>query len=360
MSSVPARIEKSALPTGAGNQFELALQEASDELDISWMHSSFGLAGLPLRPVYDRSQTHTAGTLANGAAKRKELTHFHRAGQSCSLNINSPVYHLPSSDREIPIGVPWGARARLLILWTTTQAQAQAKQNGNRWIEIGSSIKSWLDDVGVPYCLSSINATKEQLIRLSFARFTLIMNHGGRQFFRDDCLFESGIFEDSDLEAYTDGRMTDVRMPLGLKLSQNAYNNFTGRDSIPIPTQALRGISNNSMAIDMFVYFLFRLRSIDENETVLITWKTLISQFGNKEPKSKFIQVFKPSIDKALEALQCATFVVDDEGLRLHHIRPVEFRKLFVVAPKVVKPTRARLANRIPPIEQPTFELVSP
>ena len=339
-----------AKATDLARQYELALQGSpDDELDISFMHCSFCLSGLPLRPLIDRSQTPTDGSLPIIPGRRKELPAFFRRGGSCSLSINATNLQLPISGREICTGVPWGSRSRLLVLWATTAAQ---QNDTNTWLEIGS-IRSWLKVIGVQYCQDSINAIKDQLIRLSFARFTMLMAHGGNQFFTNDCLFESGVFEDTDLENYADNDLTNVRMPLGLKLSDKAFQRFSGRDAIPVPTQALRTIANNSMAIDLFVYMLFKLRVIPEGETTLINWKALIGQFGNGESKSRFIKDYKASIDRAIEAMSCAAKVaVDDEGLRLHHVRPAEFRSLFVVAPSTSttsRITRNRLVNRIMP-----------
>ena len=320
-----------AKATDLARQYELALQGSpDDELDISFMHSSFCLSGLPLRPLIDRSQTPSDSTLPAIPGRRKELPAFFRRGGSCSLSINATNLQLPISGREICTGVPWGSRSRLLVLWATTAAQ---QNDTNTWLEIGS-IRSWLKVIGVQYCQDSINAIKDQLIRLSFARFTMLMAHGGNQFFTNDCLFESGVFEDTDLENYADNDLTHVRMPLGLKLSDKAFQRFSGRDAIPVPTQALRTIANNS-------------------ETFLINWKSLIGQFGNGESKSRFIKDYKASIDRAIEAMSCAAKVaVDDEGLRLHHVKPAEFRRLFVVAPSTSttsKITRNRLVNRIMP-----------
>ena len=333
-------------------QYALALQGAADdELDVSFMHSSLCVSGLPLRPpLAKKSDSSSDATLPAFKGRRKELSHFHRVSGTCTLSINTPTLVLPVSHRELVVGLPWGARARLLVLWITTAAQN--RQDDNRWLEIGS-IRSWMSEVGVPYCRESIEAVKDQLIRLSFARFTLMMRRDGQTCFKDDCLFENGVFEDQDLESFADGNLPGVRMPTALRLSDNAYRRFSGRDAIPVPTQALRTISNNSMAIDLFIFMLFRLRTISEGEITMIPWKTLISHFGDpatKSSKGQFLKDFKGSISKAVEALTCAQVDINDEGLRLHHVRPTEYRKLFAVAPSVMRPVaRKRLTNRVVP-----------
>ena len=343
MSSMPQALSEREI----ARQYELALQPTGDDdLDLSFLHSSFCLSGLPLRPLIDRKQIPTDSTLPALQGRRKEISSFHRRGSGCSLSINSPTIELPDSQRKLMIGVPWGARARILMLWITTQSQAQREDN--RWLEFGS-IRSWMNSVGIHYCTDSINSIKDQLIRLSFARFTILMSKGDHLYFDDDRLFEAGVVENQDLERYADGDMSNVRMPIGLKLSEKAFSRFTGKDAIPIPTSSLHSISNNPMAIDLFVYLCYRLRTIPERDTALISWKTLISQFGNGEHKSQFLQSFGPSISKAVDAMTCAKVEIDDEGLRIHHAPPAEFRRMFVVAPAAKKQTKVRTANRVLP-----------
>lgn len=328
-------------------QYELALRPTGDDdLDVSFLHSSFCLTGLPLRALTRRKQTPTGTTLPATTSERKEITTFHRRGTACSLSINTPTLPLPDG-RDLTIGVPYGARARILLLWLTTEAQRQ-RDNGNRWFEFGS-IRSWINQTGISYCKETIESVKDQLIRLSFANFTMTLNQNSLTYFKNDILFESGVFHDDDLLNYADDNLAAVRMPIGLELSQKAFERFTGTGAIPIPTQSLQTIANNSMAIDLFVYFCFKLRQIPQNETHMITWKNLIAQFGSGEPRSLFIQSFRGSIEKAIVALTCARVDVDEEGLRLHHAPPADFRRMFVVAPQAKKQTKVRTANRIPP-----------
>ena len=329
-------------------QYELALRPSGDgDLDVSFLHSSFCLSGLPLRALARRSkQSPTGSTLPADALPRKEIQTFHRRGTACSLTINTPTLPL-SENGELTIGVPYGSRARILMLWITTEAQRQ-RDTGNRWMEFGS-IRSWINQMGISYCSETINALKDQLIRLSFANFTMTLNQNSMMYFKNDILFESGVFHEQDLEYYAADDLPNVRMPIGLELSQKAFERFTRDNAIPIPTQSLHGIANNSMAIDLFVYFCYKLRQIPPGEMSMVTWKNIIGQFGNGEPKSLFLQSFRGSIDKAIGALTCARIDVDDEGLRLHHAPPADFRRMFVVNPQPRKQAKVRTANRILP-----------
>ena len=315
-------------------QLELALSGTSggnhdeESLDVSFMSKSFCLSGLPLRRL-------------------QNMREFHRNDDSFSLSINSPSIMLPGGD-AVEIGLPYGARARLLILWMTTLARANGRTPGDRWLEIGK-IDEWLEEVGITPHTENAAMAKEQLIRLSFANFTMVMRKEGLDYFRSDRLTESAVFAEEDLLHYAAGNLAKVRFPLGVELSEKAYQRFTGKDAIPIPTQALRKISNNAMALDIFVYLCFKLPSLGKNESVLLSWKALIKQFGNKEAKSKFRQVFDVSIAKALDAYEGARVDVTDEGLILHYADPAELRKLFVARPKPLLAGPPKRRNRIAP-----------
>ena len=325
-----------------------------DEFDVTFMHRSFCLSGLPLRPLYKREDTPPQrGTLPAPVGRRKELSRFHRVGSTCSLSIDALPVTLPGTGQEIEVGVPWGAKARLLMMWLTSQARSPSCEN--RWLEIGS-IRSWLAEVGVPYHPDSIAGVKEQLIRLSFAIFTMALKKDSLMYFEKDSLFDGAIFEGSDLESYARGDIQDVRFPVGLRLSEKAYNRFTGKDAIPIPTQVLSKISNNAMALDLVLYLSYRLPMLSPSESSLVSWSTLIAQFGNGEAKSKFRQVFDNSISLALRAFEAAKVDVTEEGLVLHHSDPAEWRRMFAVrlpdgAKSTSNPRKPRLANRIAPVQ---------
>ncbi|MEI8394809.1 MAG: replication protein RepA [Rhodospirillaceae bacterium] len=347
MKSTEATEQKQPVPA---NQLELSFNDVQpgEELDVSFMHRSFGLSGLPLRQPFAKDTSRHTGTTLPAKDRRAELTKFHRTGASCALTINSMGFTLPGGYEINNIGLPFGAKARLLVLWLTTQARQQS--DNNRWLEIGS-IKSWLTTVGVPYHSENISAVKEQLVRLSFARFTMMLNRNNLMYFNNDQLIESSVFEEQDLMRYDQGDLVNVRLPVGIKLGENAYNRFTGQEVIYVPTQALSEISNSAMAIDIFLYLCYRLPTLSPSEEILVSWKSLIAQFGNGEAKSKFQQTFLTSIERALKAYERANVEINAEGLLLRYSDPAGRRKMFVLSPaSTEKPmTRKRLANRIIP-----------
>jgi hypothetical protein len=304
-------------------QLDLPLP-VGERIDVSFLHKSFCLAGLPIR--------------------RPKDNFFSRTDDRFALTINSRKLALPGGGL-FDTGVPWGAKARLLIVWMSTQAKDPNRVAGDRWLEIGR-IREWLASIGIKPNGDAIAATKEQLIRLSFASFDMVWRENGLDLFKGDQLVDGAAFDAGDLAHYATGAMDKVRWPTGILMSTRAYDRFS-KDAIPIPTQRLREISHSAMAIDTFVYLCYKLPQVPKGETQLVPWRDLIASFGSKEAPSLFRANFSNSIATALNAYPEAKVDMTDEGLVLHHSDPAELRQAFisVVLPDTGKPRR-QLRNR--------------
>jgi hypothetical protein len=207
-----------------------------------------------------------------------------------------------------------------------------------------------MDEIGVSSHHESVSMTKEQMLRLASANFTMVLRNEGLDFFRSDRLIDGAVFAEDDLTHYAAGNLQRVRFPMGVELTEKAYQRFRSQMAIPVSTSALRSISNNAMAIDIFIFFSFKLPLITRDESVLVKWQQLIAQFGDRESKSRFRQVFETSINKAKDAYAGANVDITDEGLVLRYSDPVEARKMFVVSSINTPSTplqRIRKRNRI-------------
>jgi hypothetical protein len=304
-----------------------------EDLDVSFLLRTFCAAGLPTtRP-------------------RDEMTAFHRSDGRIALTVSPQEIGLPSGT-ICRIGVPYGAQARLLMLWAATEARDHRRASDDQWIEIGR-IKPWLSSIGIKPHSETVSKTKDQLLRISFVHYTIVMGGDGEDtLFRNEPLVDGGIFGKGDLEHYAAGRLKEIRWPTGLRLSQSALDHFRN-DSIPIPTSRLPMVAHSAMALDLFSYLCYRLPMIPPGETLLITWRELIKKFGSGETAGKFKQTFQSSIGAAIRAYPEANVSLADEGLRLHYSDPAVLRQPFVALPRsepaasVRKRARAQKTRRI-------------
>ena len=338
-TSASADMSSALSTTGTGDD---------ESLDISFMSRSFCIAGLPLRRQFERDKL-----TRKAIEPQREATRFNRSDRQFSFTVEGKLLTLPRDPEplHIPIGVPYGARARLLILWMTTQARI----GGDRWLELGK-ISEWLASVGMSHNSDGALAAKEQLIRLSFATFTMIFNdrEGKREFFNDNQLVETKVFGEDEMFHYAQGNIAKVRYPLGLQLSVPAFDHFSGGDVIPVSTEALREIANNAMAIDIFVYLNYRLPYIRSEEMQEVSWSKLAKQFGNiGDTGTRFRQVFEASVEKALRAYRNADVRITERGLELRYSPHAGTRRTLVAVPRTAEPIvidqTTRVRNRISP-----------
>jgi len=307
-------------------QLRLALEAPEappgSSLDVAFLTRYFALAGLPVK-------------------RPRDETSFVRNTDEFSLSINAPTLGIVGGKRDEKhnIGVPWGPKARLLTVWLSTAAQDPARGADDRWVDIGP-IKGWLASIGVNVHGDAPSRAKEQLLKLTFASFNMQVRRAGLTLFSNETLIEKGVFGERDLAHYAAGNLKDVRWPVGLQLSRNAFDRFR-ENGIAIPTQRLTRVSHSAMAIDTLVFLCYRLPLIERGEEDLVTWRQLALQFGSREPPSKFRESFDSTIRQALDAYPEAQVQVTDEGLRLRHSDPAVLSRAFVALPPR-DPPRAR------------------
>jgi len=307
----------------------LGAREPADAIDVSFLHKSFCVAGLPLR------------------APRMPMKPWTRNDEHFALTVSPQSVMLPGG-RMIDIGVPFGPKARLLAVWMATEVKDPNRAAGDRWLEIGK-VTSWLRSIGIAPVTGrngNLNAVKEQLVRLSFSHFTMIMKgptvgappeSDSHTLFKSDKLIDGGVFRDEDLQLYADGAHGQMAWPKGLLLTSKAYDRFS-HHAIPVPTARLAMIAHSAMALDIFMFLCYRLPLLSPQEDELVTWRQLIAHFGNGEAPSKFKETFATSIRSALDAYPEARVDIVNEGLRMRYSDPADLKRAFVPGAKFPKP----------------------
>ncbi len=286
-----------------------------DGRDISFLHKGFCHCGLPLRKQ------------ENGTVWSKSDGHF-------SFMVTGSPYTL-SNGQVIEIGLPYGSKARLLSVFLASEIKNPNRRPDDRTIHFGR-VSQWLRDVGVTPssgAKGTIQATKEQLIRLAFATFTMTMKGENKtQWFHRESLIEGGCMADGDMESFAQGDYTKLSWPDHVTLTHNAHQRMMTQ-AIPIATQRLQAIASNASAIDFFVWLSYRLPRIPLGDEILVPWSALCFQFGDAPYASKFKQVYLESIKTALAAYPEANVDITAEGLVLRYSEPSVPRRPMVAVP---------------------------
>ena len=209
-------------------------------------------------------------------------------------------------DGAVRVGVPYGSRARLILLYL----QSEAIRTNSRQIELGRSLRVWLGKLGVPIGGKSMKDVREQALRISRCRMTFQITRGDKIGFINQNIVDSGLFS------------ADLSGPL-LETVHLSERFFTELKKHPVPLQeaAIRALSNSSQALDIYCWLTYRLHSLPRDTP--ITWLALQAQFGTtysglRDFRKRFIE----SLQMALAVYPDADVEVNPLGLTLRKSRP--------------------------------------
>ena len=275
----------------------------AEDGEIGFLYSGWAQSGLPHKK------------LADDASWQVRTDHV-------SLVVQPGLRHTLTGD-PIPVGVPYGSRARLICLFL----QSEALRTNSREVELGRSLHSWLKKMGISIGGKSMAAVRDQAERISRCRISFQIRHGNRTGLVNQNILDTAMFvEDDDSQ----GSLFVERA----KLSEMFFEQLQ-RHPVPIEEAAISAISNNSMAIDVYCWLAYRLHVLSAPTSV--SWKSLHGQFGNGIARlDKFRQLFKSTVELALSVYPEAKVDVGGRGLVLNPSRPP-------VSPKVVSLASKRL-----------------
>ena len=224
--------------------------------------------------------------------------------------IVEPGMRRAACGKPEPVGVPYGSRARLILL----RLQSEALRTGSREVELGKSLRDWLSRMGIPVGGASFRAVRDQTERISRCRLTFEVRHGGRVGLSNQSIMESAIFLESD----DPGQGSLFAQTATLS---EAFFQQLKRHPVPLEESAIRAISNNSMALDVYAWLAYRLHSLVKSTP--ISWVSLKKQFGSGFGRiDNFRASFCASLRLALAVYPHARVGVEDAGLLLHPSRP--------------------------------------
>jgi hypothetical protein len=217
------------------------------------------------------------------------------------------------------VGVPFGAHARLILLFL----QTEALRTGSREVELGASLRQWMSRLGIQPGGSAFRSVREQAERISRCRLSFHISGNGRtsalvnQSVVDKALF----IEESD--NHQQGRLSlEVA-----KLSEGYFEQLR-RHPVPLEEAAIKSLANNSAAMDAYIWLAYRLHSLKGDTAV--TWKALKAQFGtNYKELYHFKSKWPKSLLLAMAVYPDAKVDITEQGVVLKPSRPPVAPKLL-------------------------------
>jgi len=265
------------------------LEEENSALGITY--SGFCLTALPHRRLPDEQ-------------------HWERRGQRITLVVEPG--RLPDGKGSTKLyGVPYGSRARLILLYLQTQAIRSKSPE----VELGRSMKAWMERMGASIGGKAYQDIREQANRISACHLTFMWDGERKSAFSKDSIVKDGI----QLWDGLDDRQQRLWVET-VKLSDSFFKALK-EHPVPIWEPAIKAIATQSMAIDIYVWLSYRLHVL--GRATPITWAAVHGQFGAgyravRQFKPRFIECLKT----ALAVYPDARVDVTDAGLVLHPSAP--------------------------------------
>jgi Plasmid encoded RepA protein len=231
------------------------------------------------------------------------------------LTLTVTPGRLPSlTGGTVPVGVPYGAYARLIMLYL----QTQAIKTGDRRVELGRSMRAFLERLGLSIGGKTYERVWDQARRIAACNLVFSWQRAdGRADFLKDNFVTRGAFNVEFHTCSTDhARLWEDEVVLG----EHFYKQLT-EHPVPVLEQALRQINNNSVAIDVYIWLAYRLRTI--LKPTFVRWPALAAQFGSNYTRVRdFKRGFKEPLRLALAVYPDARVRIEEEGIILETSRP--------------------------------------
>lgn len=242
-----------------------------------------------------------------------------------SLVVQAGYLKDPSTGHMVKQGLPYGPKARLLLMHLCTMALRQ----NSKEIEVADSMSAFIRDLGFEVTggvRGTIGQFKEQLHRLSAARMQIGLWRGEKAL----------TVNTQPIEAF------DVWLPRdpSQKMLWNStiymddkFFQTLKEHALPVDIRAMRAFAHSAKQIDIVWWLVSRLKSLDR--VTPIGWESLKNQFGQEvvSRDRKFRQSFAEDVKAIQEVYPNIRLQVAEKGVTLY---PTDAESILVPAKRVL------------------------
>lgn len=268
--------------------------------DRHHIHSVLALCGLPYRNV--------------GQDVREIVREYGRN----SLTVQAGFLKDPMSGKMVPQGIPYGPKARLLLLHICTMAIRQK----NPQIEIADSMSAFIRDLGFAVTggkKGTITQFKEQLNRLAASRMQIGLWRGERA-----TTVNAQPIKSLDIWLPTNPDQK-LLWSSTLRLDQDFYDSLQ-EHALPVDMRMLRAFSQSARQLDLVLWLGYRLRNLDRRYP--LSWDRLREQFGSETSSPRrFKQQLAADLEAVRDVFPNLAVDVTTDGIVL---KPTDAEQLFV------------------------------
>lgn len=267
----------------------------SESNALGYSYSGFALTALPHRKLPDDEV-------------------WERRGHRVTLSIEPGRLRVNGVTKKF--GVPYGARARMILIYLQTQAII----TGSREVSIGRSMRDWLEKMGIAVGGETAKAFRDQSRRISAAHLKFYWDgeNGSEGFEKGDIIKRGLTFG----EILGDDKETrQQRLWEDTVVIDEEFFRMLREHPVPLLDDAIKALKEKSLALDTYIWMAYRLHSLSKPTPV--SWAAVMDQFGGGFKKlSHFKPHFIETLQHVISVYPEARIAVADEGLVLHPSRP--------------------------------------
>jgi hypothetical protein len=217
------------------------------------------------------------------------------------------------------IGLPYGAKARLIVLFLVTEA-VRTKQ---REIALGRSLSEFMARLGLDATggkHGSIHNVKDQMLRLFSSSINACWSDGRAIEISNSTLAQSARLwwsNESKPANLTGGSVI---------LGEQFFIDATERP-VPIDLRAIRALKRSALALDIYSWLTYRMSYLNLMHSRCIPWRALLGQFGNAYASDaqglvNFRHRFCEQLQKVLLVYPAANVQISLDGVTLRPSPP--------------------------------------
>ena len=232
---------------------------------------------------------------------------WRRKQGAVSLKVDAGEAHHPETGEWIKLGLPWGAKPRLILAHLNTEAIRRQSP----LIDVGDSLTDFVKRIRGFKGGRELRAFKDQLGRLSTSLIRLACVRDGRAFQSD-----SKVIVGFDLWFPRDERQR-VLWPSVIRLSAEYFESLQ-EHGVPLDERALAALAHSALALDVYAWLAQRLCRVDPNKPAFIPWPALKAQFGPDYARLRdFRAAFKQTLEAVHTQYRAARVELDGCGMTL-------------------------------------------
>jgi hypothetical protein len=271
---------------------------SAEQDGVNYLHSGFCQAALPHREP------------------KNPLDPWIRRNGAYQLVIRPGI--LPLKNQVLQVGVPYGTKARLIMIYFQTEAVRTRSQI----VDLGPTMASWLRKMGLSTsggARGSYVPVREQALRIARCEFTMRFDRSAFEARLADQRIVDGMDLWHDATSEEDLFRTGGEWVRHVRLSDAFYEHLM-EHAVPLSEEAVARLKHSNLALDLYVWLTYRLHTLHKETTV--PWYALAEHFGSESGHRQIAFRLKETLRDVTAVYPEANLEAASRGLILRPSRP--------------------------------------